>query len=57
MYYHHFLHVGSSRLRSIDPPSLLPLGHSPPQLVMPVQDGLLGGAAQLPEDSLAGAGG
>ena len=46
---HEFLHVAGSRL---GPVSLLPPGHLPPQLVVFVQHGLLGLAAQLPEDCL-----
>ena len=49
---HHLLHVGGGGL---GPVSLLALGNSPSQLVVFVQDGGLGGGAELPELSLAGA--
>ena len=51
----HLPHVGGSRLGPAQAAGLLALGHSPPQLVVLVQDGGLGGGAQLPEYSLGGA--
>ena len=59
------LHVGGGGLAptdavdvdggAVDAVGLLPLGHSPPQLVVLVQDGDLAGGAELPELSLGGA--
>ena len=49
---HHLLHVGGGGLAPADAVGLLPLGHSPPQLVVLVQDGGLGSGAELPELSL-----
>ena len=49
---HQLPHVAGLGLGRVDPPSLLALGHLPPQLVVFVQHGLLGLAAQLPEDCL-----
>ena len=51
----HLLHVGGGGLAPVDALGLLPLGHPPPQLVVLVQDGALGGGTQLPELSLGGA--
>ena len=51
----HLLHVGGGGLAPVDAVGLLALGHPPPQLVVLVQDGGLGGGAQLPELSLGGA--
>ena len=49
---HHLLHVGGGGLAPIDAVGLLALGHLPPQLVVFVQDGVLGSGAELPELSL-----
>ena len=50
----HLPHVGGVGLGRVDAPRLLPLGHAPPQLVVLVQDLLLGGGAELPELGLGG---
>ena len=53
---HHLLHVAGGGLADpIEAVGLLTLGHPPPQLVVLVQDGGLGGGTQLPELSLVGA--
>ena len=51
---HHLLHVGGGGLPTVDALCLLTLGHPPPQLVVLVQDGALGGGTQLPEHRLGG---
>ena len=51
----HLLHVGGCGLGPAQTAGLLALGHPPPQLVVLVQDGGLGGGAQLPELSLGSA--
>ena len=52
---HHLLHVAGGGLAPVEAVGLLTLGHSPPQLVVLVQDGALGSDTQLPEHSLGGA--
>ena len=52
---HHLLHVAGGGLAPVEAVGLLALGHPPPQLVVLVQDGGLGGGTQLPELSLGGA--
>ena len=51
----HLFHVGGCGLGPAQAAGLLALGHPPPELVVLVQDGGLGGGAQLPELSLGGA--
>ena len=50
---HHLLHVAGSRL---GPVGLLPAGHFPPELVMFVNQSLLGGLSQISLHSLGSAG-
>ena len=52
---HQLPHVGGLGLGRVDAPGLLPLGHAPPELVVPVQDRSLGRRAQLAEGGLGGA--
>ena len=51
----HLLHVSGGGLGPAHPAGLLAPSHSPPELIVLVQDGGLGGGAQLPELSLGGA--
>ena len=53
---HHLLHVAGGGLpHPVEAVGLLTLRYSPPQLVVLVQDGALGGGTQLPEFGLGGA--